>query len=92
MEKQAAEKLANKFAEYLLPHFVKECEARGMTFRNDEELKAAFETAGLIQTVKQAMIQNGQLPANPKTEKRASQTKKADFFRANRLIKEVLSR
>jgi len=47
--KAELEKTAAALTEYFIPKFIKECSDRGITFKNEQELSAAIESAVTIQ-------------------------------------------
>jgi hypothetical protein len=76
LEKAELEKTAAALTEYFVPQFIKECEARGITFKNEAELTAGIESAITIQHV-----------AGQKQEKQASES---GIIRANEMLKQHL--
>jgi len=61
MSNEKLEKVAESFGEYFVPQFIKECAARGIEFKSEEDLAAAIESATLLdQYEKQAQAEDVQ--------------------------------
>ena len=73
MEKQAeaAAKFQQAvFTEMFVPKFVEKCAAQGITFKDEDELVAGLETAGMLKAA-QAELQAKGVDTNPSPKKAA---------------------
>lgn len=81
-EKKEMEKVAEALTERFVPMFVKECQARGIEFANEQELRAGLESAILIQHA---------APAQQEQRKEAAAGKlNSPVIAANELLKQAM--